>query len=998
MVKDWIIAGEMRILRKLEDSEVAEICGRYGFVPLKRFTKYRAIFERRPLVLTKTLETSLMRQLKAVFVLLAIVMSMIFPMKAWAAGDITVSGTITWDDNNNSGGTRPARVTVYLLRDEEVAGTQQATAAGNWGYSFTVPADDGAGHTYEYMIVANPTPNYTVSYSGTNITETLVVPTPTPTEAPTPTPTVEPTPTPTVPPDADLPAPVEEAESTTPRMVFRNVKSDVINLYVRKNVTTMYAGSPAPDETFAFYLRLNGKPEKNREYYVRDEKGQRLYYYADGFSTIKRENEMEETLKTDRNGRFLLKAGYMAVFEGVEEDMGYEIEEETKSEWTQTVPAGGVPAVGTITGEGALVDFTNRYEPEIPPETLQDEDIPQEVRKTFINVLKSIVYPPGYEVPQSDDFTFTLTVSNQPWANKPYTVNSNGNYSTHTTAADGTFTLKGGESATFNDIPENADYSITETPATDWRLVSSTHERGAATAAGAYATFTNAGASFGVSKMVDGTTNDTTPFTFTVTDENGDPLSLEYYLYSQDKHLIDQTAHTSAADGTFTLSSGQTAIFFGLPTGAKYNVVETAEEGYQQVTPGSMAGYTNKTVQETVEVVPFVNYLTDKADLTVTKELTGQYADMTKSFNFTLTLSAGDVRLLDSYVVEYGGTTESRPLIGGNRYTFTLKDGESFTVKDLPVGTTYVLDEANYESELYYAVTTNNTGSIDEDKEITFTNNEGETNVQFQKLNIFDEPIPNAGLTITGRQINQTTDITPITWMSGSDGTTGGVYNPHTVKLLPGNYTLTETTTPESCITADPIDFVVMKDGSVTVGGKTVDTVSVGGYDTPLVEMVDEYVTHDISVEKTVSGNMGDRKRDYEFTILFMWNRAPMTERKITWTKGEEDGSDVTDDNGQIEFALAHGESITFHDIPAGVSYIVMESDYDAEGYRVTKTNDAGRVATEDISVQFTNTRHAAIPTSAATNWKIAIIITAISGVLAFILITRKKKKYSAKD
>ena len=39
MVKDWIIAGEMRILRKLGDSEVAEICGRYGLVPLEWLTK-----------------------------------------------------------------------------------------------------------------------------------------------------------------------------------------------------------------------------------------------------------------------------------------------------------------------------------------------------------------------------------------------------------------------------------------------------------------------------------------------------------------------------------------------------------------------------------------------------------------------------------------------------------------------------------------------------------------------------------------------------------------------------------------------------------------------------------------------------------------------------------------------------------------------------------------------------------------------------------------------
>lgn len=39
MVRDWIIAGEMRVLRVLDGKEVYEICRKHGFTPLQRYQR-----------------------------------------------------------------------------------------------------------------------------------------------------------------------------------------------------------------------------------------------------------------------------------------------------------------------------------------------------------------------------------------------------------------------------------------------------------------------------------------------------------------------------------------------------------------------------------------------------------------------------------------------------------------------------------------------------------------------------------------------------------------------------------------------------------------------------------------------------------------------------------------------------------------------------------------------------------------------------------------------
>ena len=89
----------------------------------------------------------------------------------------TVSGSKTWDDNNNQDGKRPESITVNLMDGKEVVKSMVVTpdANGNWNYEFKDLPKYRAGKVGElivYSVEETPVEGYTASYEGTNITNT----------------------------------------------------------------------------------------------------------------------------------------------------------------------------------------------------------------------------------------------------------------------------------------------------------------------------------------------------------------------------------------------------------------------------------------------------------------------------------------------------------------------------------------------------------------------------------------------------------------------------------------------------------------------------------------------------------------------------------------------------------------------------------------------------------------------------------------------------------
>ena len=204
-----------------------------------------------------------------------------------------------------------------------------------------------------------------------------------------------------------------------------------------------------------------------------------------------------------------------------------------------------------------------------------------------------------------------------------------------------------------------------------------------------------------ITKTVVGTNdtvlNDGTPFTFTVnfyssyTDETTNTPStatFDYVVTNADDEQVK--TDTISHGGELPLQNGQMATIKDVTIGTTVITKETALNGYvQKVTS------TTTPIVAGDNIAAFTNVKV--ADLTVSKEIEGVGADKTKNFTFTVALKCGEGEALTGVSYTKGGNQVTLPADG----TFTLTNGESITIKDLPVGTKYTVTETsdnNYDT------------------------------------------------------------------------------------------------------------------------------------------------------------------------------------------------------------------------------------------------------------------------------------------------------------
>lgn len=331
--------------------------------------------------------------------------------------------------------------------------------------------------------------------------------------------------------------------------------------------------------------------------------------------------------------------------------------------YEQLSPAGD-SVNGAATGEKTILfngnqeTFTNRYTGKGTGDM------------ATLKVSKSISFPTGYTTPETPDFRFKVELDGSPYAGKSYTVidtatgkpvmtasavpvpdkeEESGDGENESSGAgeekpvplsgitdeNGCFTLKGGQTAVFENIPTELDYKVSELleereGAEKWWAVGDTVKKGATQAPLTSVSFTNANVSFLVTKRMEDYSKPDVEFTFRLADDKNDALGgVSYYLYhtngipvyDQDgKHVKGSTGE----GGEFHLKPGQTAVFVGMEPGKSFKVTEEADPLYTQVLP-------LPTVDK-IYTVPgggqpaYVDFVNKPADnegvLTVTKKLT----------------------------------------------------------------------------------------------------------------------------------------------------------------------------------------------------------------------------------------------------------------------------------------------------------------------------------------------------------------------------------------
>lgn len=488
-------------------------------------------------------------------------------------------------------------------------------------------------------------------------------------------------------------APVYAAgqDNAVPRAVFTNEPKTSPDLYVKKTVQSAVEGYNAPEyDRFQFVLKINGQIAKDVEYHVLDP--------VHGEIVKGTSNGLRPTVipfRTDRSGVFTLKAGQTAWFEYIGTGAQYEVTEldtylspvtdeagnvlgsnvayyishaewggymefieaepvyETKDlaagGYECKTPSGGSTGTHTMLAGGCSENFVNRYTPKT------DDAV------TTLEVTKEIAFAEGYTVPETPDFTFGVTIDGKVYANEVFTIKDKDGQvvGEGRTDADGHFTLKGGQTALFAEVPADVDYQVSEIldadkkPAEGWWAVGSTDKAGATQSPLTSVTFHNANTSFAVSKTMEDYSRPDVDFTFRLTDALNNAMTgqkfYRYYTNGQPMYEADDEALPDSKkivtgetndNGEFTLKPGQSAVFTGIEPGTSYRVREVGNTGYIQTLPLPTDDDLH-TVSDNgnVAVLEFVNKKSDsKGTLSVTKLVqTGGEGTLTKdTFHFIL--------------------------------------------------------------------------------------------------------------------------------------------------------------------------------------------------------------------------------------------------------------------------------------------------------------------------------------------------------------------------
>lgn len=162
------------------------------------------------------------------------------------------------------------------------------------------------------------------------------------------------------------------------------------------------------------------------------------------------------------------------------------------------------------------------------------------------------------------------------------------------------------------------------------------------------------------------------------------------------------------------------------------------------------------------------------------------------------------------------------------------------------------------------------------------------------------------------------------------------------------------------------------------------------------------YSAGSLAVKKLVTGNLGDRDKEFNVTVTFTAPAGKEVKSVISYTDGtaktietsawtEKDGSK----QAEVTIALKHDETVTFTNIPYDVTYTVTEADYTSEGYdeeNIVYSDDANKkIDSATDTVTITNNKGTGVDTGVVLDSLpyVLLIAVAVVGVVAF---TAKKR------
>ena len=386
-------------------------------------------------------------------------------------------------------------------------------------------------------------------------------------------------------------------------------------------------------------------------------------------------------------------------------------------------------------------------------------------------------------------------------------------------------------------------------------------------------------------------------------------------------------------------------------------------------------------------------------NLNISKTVEGAGAPVGKEFDFTVTVTDTDETPVTG---EYSTDKSKITFDSTGKATFKLANDGSLTIYGLPTGATYTVEETSVNGYSPSIQVTGDTADVTGGKVTgTIGHNTDGGAISVAYTNKFDRNarIPlNGTKTLKGREI--ASDDSFIFKLTPAENYDGKVVMPeNTEETVTGNGTLNT-----ADFSFDPITFT--DEGTykfnitekIPVGAvdnvlngirydthTTVVTVNVtkgndnilnavvtyknaeGSTVTDKAEFINTYES--LTLAKTVSGNIGDKGKEFEFEIrLTDKDGVDLPNGMYSYTGGTVvDGVTAPADgtislvNGKATVTLKHGQSITVIGLPTDAKYTISEKDADAYTTTITANptdniNKDSRTVSGNLSANATTT------------------------------------------
>ena len=192
-------------------------------------------------------------------------------------------------------------------------------------------------------------------------------------------------------------------------------------------------------------------------------------------------------------------------------------------------------------------------------------------------------------------------------------------------------------------------------------------------------------------------------------------------------------------------------------------------------------------------------------------------------------------------------------------------------------------------------------------------------------------------------------------------------------------------------VTVNVVNSYKVNDDNTVDTNTIVQSVAVGikGENGKTDTITNTFTAGSLTIDKKVTGAFGDKNKAFKVTVTLTAPTDKTVRNDITY--GNQTISAGWTGQKVVDVTVTDATSVTFDNIPSGVTYEVAEADYTSDGYDAASyDNETGTINNTAVTTTITNNKDASTPTGVIMNIAPYVLMVALAGGIAFFFLRRR--------